>query len=230
MIIFEDKDLEAMVLSGNSCIAVPIEIYVAEGDEAKITTYSCFGKIAKAFEEIFKGKELSADALKWIDERIYADVKMFGYEHSLEDIHYMSEYSLTDSEKLKKCDTSKVTFINSENELRGCDISLIEGLVIDSESAVVVEDNKLVAIAAVNDVSFDDGGVELFVETDIEYRNRGYGSATVTALTEKLLSESICVRYKCAKNNGASVRLAEKCGFEKNGERYSYVCFAVDNN
>lgn len=227
MIIYEDRELEAMVLSGNSCIAVPFEIFVPTTGEAQITTYSCFGKIAETFEEKFNGDLLSADALNWLDRKIYADVKMFGYEHCLEDIHFMSEYSISDSAKLKKFDTSDVLIISSENELEQYDISLIDGLVINDESAVIIKDNKLVTIASANDVSFEDGSIELFVETDSDYRNKGYGATAVCALSERYLEKRISVRYKCAKNNHASIRLAEKCGFEKNGERYSYVCFAI---
>ena len=227
MIIYEDRELEAMVLAGNSSIAVPFEIFVPETGEAQITTYSCFGKVAEKFEKMFAEDLLSADALNWLDCKIYADVKMFGYEHCIEDIHFMSEYSLSDVSKLRKNETSEVVLVNSENELAQYDLSLIEGLVIDDECAVIVKDNKLVSIACANDVSFEDGSIELFVETDGDYRNKGYGAATVSTLSEKYLEKGIIVRYKCAKNNHASIRLAEKCGFEKNGERYSYVCFAI---
>ena len=227
MIIYEDRELEAMVLSGDSCIAVPFEIFVPTSGEAQITTYSCFGNIAEKFVELFADNMLSSDALNWLDRKLYADVKMFGYEHCLEDVHFMNEYSLSDATLLKKCDMDDVMIVSSEVELEQYDLSLIDGLVIDDESAVIVKDNKLVSVASANDVAFEDRSIELFVETDSDYRNMGYGAATVCALSEMYLARGISVRYKCAKNNHASIKLAEKCGFEKNGERYSYVCFAI---
>ena len=40
--------------------------------------------------------------------------------------------------------------------------------------------------------------------------------------------KGIKVKYECAKSNFASVKIAEKCGLKYTGERYSYVCYAVD--
>lgn len=230
MINLEDRELEAMVLSGNSCIAVPVEINVPVDSEAQITTYSCFYKIAEEFERLFKDKLLSADALNWLDKKIYTDVKMFGYKHYFEEIHMMCEYTLENVSQLYKHNSNDVTFISSEADLVGCDTSLIDGIVMEKEAAVIIKDGKLVSIACINDVSFDDGSVELYVETDSDYRGNGYGAATVSALAEKYLCKGVAVRYKCAKSNDASIKLAEKCGFIKNGERYSYVCFAIGEN
>ena len=230
MIYLEDRELEEMVLSGKSCIAVPIEIYVPENGEAQITTYSCFYKIAEEFERLFKNDLLSEEALNWLDQKIYTDVKMFGYEHSFDDIHMMSEYSMNSIDQLCKFKNDDVFLIKSESDIYLYDNSLIVGISIDKEAAVVIKDNKLVSISCINDVSFDDGSVEIYVETDAEYRNKGYGAAAVSLIAEKYLNKGITVRYKCAKNNIASIKLSEKCGFIKNGEKYSYVCFAIENN
>lgn len=230
MICFEDRELEEMVLSGNSCIAVPIEIYVPLDAEIQIITYSCFGKVAEEFQRIFKESPLSEKAIEWLDQKIYSDVKMFGYEHSFEPIHMMSEFVISKLSQLQKVNTCDVEFVSSESDLAEYDISLIEDISVDRDAAVVIKDNKLVSIACVNDVSFDDDSVELFVETDSEYRNIGYGSAVVSAIAEKYLKKGLTVRYKCARSNEASVKLANKCGFVKCAERFSYVCFAVEEN
>lgn len=230
MIIFEDRELESIVLSGHSCIAVPIEVYVPAGDEMQITTYSCFGKIAEEFKRLFENDPFSNRALNWIDQKIHSDMKMFGYEHCYDDIHMMMEYNLTDLDQLNKFTDDDIRFINNDIELYEYDASLIEGISIDNEAAVIIKDGKLVSVSCINDVSFDDDSVEIFVETDEEYRNRGFGAATVSAIAENYLKNGITVRYKCAKANKASISLAEKCGFEKTGERFSFVCFAVEDN
>ncbi len=216
-----------MVLAGNSCIAVPVEIYLQEGKAPVITTYSCFGKIAEEFEAIFGHDVIASDALNWLDEKLYSAVKALGYEHCYDDIHMLSEYSISALSQLRNRDEA-VLVIKDESELDGLDTALIDGIAVDKEAAVVVKDGKLVSIACANDVPFEDDSVELFVETDAAYRNLGYGAATVSTLAELYLKKGITVRYKCAKNNDASIRLAEKCGFEKNGNRYSYVCYAVE--
>ena len=40
MLCFEDKELEASVLARQSCVAVPLEIYIPVSGEVQITTYS----------------------------------------------------------------------------------------------------------------------------------------------------------------------------------------------
>ena len=230
MIVYEDRELEAMVLSGGSCIAVPFEIFVPESGERQITVYSCFAKIAEKYENMFADSLLSTDALNWLDQKIYADVKMFGYEHCYDDIHMMMEFQLSELSQLCKFDDSDVEFINNDSELYDIDASLIEGLNIDDGAAIIIKDGKLVSVSCINDVSFDDGSVEIFVETDSEYRNRGFGTSTVYSIAKKYLEKGVSVRFKCAKTNNASINLAKKCGFVKTRGRYSYVCFAIDEN
>lgn len=228
MICYEDKELEELVLSGDSCIAIPIEIFRSEDNEIKITVYSSFYKIAEEFVSKFKDDPLDANALNWLDDELYAIAEELGYEHCADDIHYVCEYESNNTEI--PWNTSIAKIINNYIDIADYNTELIDDIIIDDIAAVVVENNKVVAIACANDVSFDDDSIELFVETDEKYRGRGYGTAVVAKLTEYYLKNNIGVRYKCAKNNIASVRLAEKCGFRKCGERYSYVCYAKEEN
>lgn len=229
MIRTEDRELEAMVLAGNSPIAVPIEIFIYEDGSSDITVYSCFESIAEEYQRLFDGKLLSVEAKKWLDEKLHATVKEFGYEHFDEDIHHLYEFSMCDISKLNNSDVKfEAKVINGTSELKGVDTALLDAYLINRSAAVVISDGKLVAVACENDITFDDRSVEIFVETDEAYRNKGYGYAAVCAFTEYYLKQGIHVRYKCAVSNDASVALANKCGFEKNGERYAYVCYAFD--
>ncbi len=230
MILLEDKELEAMVLSRNSCIAVPIEVYIPEEGETVITVYSCVADVAKEYESKFSDGLLKSNALKWLDDKLYATAKEFGYVHFEEDIHFLAEYRIDDESQLHKNCLADAKIISDESELEGIDLSLIENIIPNGNTAVVIRDGKLVAAAAANDVVFEDSSVEIYVETAPEYRNRGFGAAAVAELALMYLKRGMCVRYKCAKNNLPSIKTAEKCGFVKIGERYSYVCFATDEN
>ena len=229
MIIIEDKDLEDAVLAGDSCIAVPFEIWMPEQGESQITVYSYFENIAGMYETFFKDALFEADALKWLDDRLYATVKSLGYTHAFEDVHFLEEYVIDELSQLHKQSTfADVKIIESESELDCADISLVSDIFIGGKTAIITDGDKLVSVACLNDVSFEDESVEIYVETDPLYRGRGYGTAAVEALTRALLEEGNIVRYKCSVNNHASKQVAEKCGFKKTGRRYSYVCYSID--
>ena len=229
MIIFEDRELEASVLAGRSCIAVPFEIWVPECGESQITVYSCFEHTANMFETLFARAPFEADALKWLDDKLYATVKEFGYIHAEEDIHHLCEYLADDLSQLhKQGSCADVRIVYCDAEIEAVDKSLIEDIYIDDASAIVVQDGVLACIACLNDVTFEDGSVEIYVETKPEYRRRGFASEAVEILAEYCLKKGLSVRYKCAENNIGSISVAEKCGFVKTGERYSYVCYSID--
>lgn len=231
MILIEDRELEAAVLARNSCLAVPVEIWKPVAGEAQITVYSCFEKIAREFEQKFSGCMFEADALNWLDEQLSATVKEFGYMHCFEDVHFLSEYYMTDMSQLQKSSNSAdVKIIDNEEGLADVDTELISDVVVDSKAAVVIRDGKLVCISTANDVTFEDNSIELYVETHNDHRGKGYGTAAVKALAELYLKQGLTVRYKCAKTNLPSIALAYKCGFIKTGEKYAYVCYAIDEN
>lgn len=229
MLRIEDKELENMVLSGNSVIAVPVDIYCSAEGECEITVYSCIENIIEEFAKQYEGNLFSADAINRLDELLYATVKEFGYVHSDESIHHTYEFYIDNAEKLNKyAEKSNVRIIDANTDLNGIDTGLINDFYINDKAAVIIEDNKIVSVACENDISFDDDSIEVFVETDEEYRNKGYGCAAVCAFAEYYLKSGITVRYKCSVDNKASIALAAKCGFERGGERYSYVCYAID--
>ena len=68
MLRFESPELERSVLSGESCIAVPIEIYVPVCGEPVVTAYSFCGNAARSAIEKFGDDILSDRALEYIDK------------------------------------------------------------------------------------------------------------------------------------------------------------------
>ncbi|MGA2110761.1 MAG: GNAT family N-acetyltransferase [Anaerolineales bacterium] len=66
---------------------------------------------------------------------------------------------------------------------------------------------------------------EVFVHTEPETRERGYGRSVVSGLCAELLSEGLTPLYHVEPDNEASVRLAQGVGFRDSGER-EFACVA----
>lgn len=78
-------------------------------------------------------------------------------------------------------------------------------------------ENRLLAAAGVNWQSAD--WAEIFVQTDPEVRERGYGRSVCAALCRHLLEEKKGILYAVEEKNASSLRLAAGIGFEDAGER-----------
>ncbi len=228
MIRLENKDLEESVLSGDSCIAVPLEVFQGTDGKIEITTYSFCKELAGEFLSKFGTDIFSPDSLIWVNEKFGAIMDKLGYEHYSHEGELMLEYILTSSDKLYGgCE--QVTRMIDDNSVlselcrnTGCDIELND----DGEDVIFIveKDGKILSYAGMNDVVYSDRSVEISVETDEEHRRRGLGSACVTALSKHILDNGRNVRYKCSAFNRPSYLLAEKCGFKLEGKRYSYIC------
>ena len=230
MIRFEDKELENMVLAGESCIAVPFEIFIPSSGEPIITIYSFLKDVAEKFESRFADDLLSADALNWLDDQLSARVKDINYAHADDSSHHLLEYEADDCKIcLDENVLGKVLLVTENDFPKGLDLSYFEDYNVEqSTSALFLEDDKVVCVATTNDTVFDDKSVEICVETLPGYEGRGFGTATVAVLCSFYNKDNVKVKYECAKSNIASVKVAEKCGFSLKGERYSYVCYAVE--
>lgn len=229
MIVVENPKLEQSVLKGISCIAVPVEVFVPQKGEAIVTTYSFCVDVAGRWEEKHKDELLSDAAVECLKADFETIAENIGYRYFLSENEYMLEYKFTPDMRLtKSTDEIKVHKISSNAVLSklcaasGCDIEIAD----DGEDILfaVVEDGMLCAYAGMNDVIYDDGSVEISVETAPEHRRQGYGLACVEALVTHLVNKGITVRYKCSKLNAPSSALAEKCGFVLDGKRFSFVC------
>lgn len=235
MIVIENEALEKSVLSGVSCIAVPVEAFVPSAGEPVITTYSACADVAKEWENKFSHDILCGESVDWIENRMTAFAEKLGYRHFESENEYMTEYvylpymqmaNRGSGAKVHKISSNAVLSELCENS--GCDIEIAD----DGEDVIfaVVEGGCILAYAGMNDVIYDDNSVEISVETAPDCRRLGYGSACVSALTEHLLSKGVTVRYKCSRDNKASCALAEKLGYRLEGRRYSFVCERVYAN
>jgi RimJ/RimL family protein N-acetyltransferase len=79
------------------------------------------------------------------------------------------------------------------------------------------QDERLLAAAGINWQSPD--WAEVFVQTNPETRERGYGKSVCSALCALLLETKRSVLFAVEENNTPSIRLARSLGFEDTGER-----------
>ncbi len=229
MTVAENEKLEQSVLKGISCIAVPVEVFVPQKGEPVVTSYSFCIEAADKWERQFREDLLSLKALECLKSDFAAIAENIRYRYFESENEYMLEYEFTSDMQMANDENGiKVHKISSNAVLAelcaasGCDIEIAD----DGEDVLfaVVEDGKICAYAGMNDVIYEDGSVEISVETAPDQRRKGFGLACVMALSKYLVNKGITVRYKCSKDNTASSALAEKCGFALSGRRFSFVC------
>ena len=102
MLRFESAELEKEVLSGGSCIAVPIEIFVPTRGEPIVTAYSFCEDAARRLIEKFGDDLLSDKALKYTDGEFKAIAENIGYRHDEHENQMILEYEMRDMSQLNK--------------------------------------------------------------------------------------------------------------------------------
>lgn len=226
---FEDAELEEFVMQGDSCIAVPFEVFVPEDSEWVVTVYSAFESVAAEFAERFCDAPLGPEAEDFIKEKLTEPMRAAGYEHDERYCQRLIHFAADSSTHIAECEIKAVK-ISTNDEFEQYYNSATRDVELDDEDELdvcfaVVENGNIVSFAAVNDIS-DDDFLEINVETSAESRGKGYAAAAVSALTRYLISKGEKVSYKCRVTNAASCRVAEKVGLKKIGESYSFVCYS----
>ena len=143
------------------------------------------------------------------------------------DINYGKNciYKLTRREDVKKSlilDSSEVLMPEGEYEsLIDVDVTALESGCL---AFATVIDGVIVSIASENPYREDENTVNIGVETADGYTKKGYGASNVAALSYYLLDTGMTVEYTVDNQNDASIRLAERVGFEK--DRFVINVFA----
>lgn len=120
----------------------------------------------------------------------------------------------TGAQKLEKCHLELVNLTNFE---------LVELLNLNLPSYIIIKDDKIVAIATVNE-SFDDKSpYELTVECHHSYRRKGYAKDCLTSLMCALTDKPFVYVTSCY--NRASIALAGSVGLCEQGKFYAYTVF-----
>jgi len=90
---------------------------------------------------------------------------------------------------------------------------------------VHISDEKIVALASVNQHSPEQMRLELTCECAREYRRNGYARSVLIALIEHLKQKGNSVVYCCSRYNYASVALAKSIRLLYSGKFFAYSVF-----
>jgi N-acetylglutamate synthase-like GNAT family acetyltransferase len=232
MIRLEDKELEDYVLGDECHIAMPFELHRKSSGENEIITYSFTVKIAEEFEKRFGDNPFTTEARKYLSDELKPIMEKLGYDcaDAVDKVHY--EYRCTSPDKSKILPMCEIIdTLDGENY---GDIPLDEFSLDSSDEsdrmAVIREDGKIVCFAGLNDIAEEDGCAEITVECDSNYREKGYGSSCVAALTDYLLSLGNNVKYVCTEDNIPSIKTAEAVGFVLYDKCLPFVCYRDTEN
>lgn len=229
-ILIEDKFTEDAVMDGEMCISVPFEITILSSGEKYVRCLSCFKGVADEFVKKFGNDPFSRDAKDFVRAELFDKMNSIGYETDADERGHLVYYS-ADETFVPTADTAAIetVMLSVTSEFDNYKIpdsmfaELDDGDELDVCFAVVLDD-RIVSYAAINDMS-EDGSLEINVETEPEYRGKGFGSAVVSALVNYLVSKGEKVSYCSEKNNASSISVAQKIGLRFEKESYSFVYY-----
>ena len=220
MIVLEDKEFEKAVFEQASPIAVPVQLTIGQDGALKTLTFSYTRDIAEEFEARYASDPLGEEALTWLAETLKARMLPHGYDEIDVESYPLYDYrraDLNEDAVLPACELISTL----EGEEWDDDLALDEFILdpanpIDRMAVMRDADGKIVCYAGLNDISEDEGLLEINVECAEEYRRRGYGTSCVVKLTDYLESlDGAVVQYITSHLNIPSIRLAEKAGLTK---------------
>lgn len=236
MIRLENYELEKEVMGERLHIALPFDITVYENETTAekridLLVYSFCSGIAEEFMRRFVDDPLGEEASAWLRAQI--DPLMEGYETADTDCHYFEfrTYDLPEQNSEPAEYISELLpedYSNADSSLE-LDAFEIETDNPDDGMAVVRENGRIVAFAAVNDVQ-EDALIEINVETAVDCRRRGYGLACTVCLTRHFNNMGKGVKYICDTDNINSVCLAQKAGFTLHSTRFPLVYYRIDSD
>lgn len=147
------------------------------------------------------------------------------FSNILEDFEVKAMYRMCKDTKLNTSnskaillnDDTKHYFMNTGNKAR--DVSFKENKweqlksIVDTEMVYIVPaDNKIISMAFTSDIY--NKGANIVVNTNEQYRRKGYGKMAVASLTNSILEKDFLPIYFVNVNNHASINLAKSLGYE----------------
>lgn len=229
MVKLEDKQFEDYIIETSSHIAMPFELHMRNGG-IEIISYSFTRQIAEEFEERFASDPFSAEAKRFLIDKLTPVMNELGYdtEGANDRIHLEYRCDKADTAKiLPECEIISTLDGEKWDELPLDEFSLDPEDITD-RMAVIRVGGRIVCFAGLNDISEDDGYIEVTVECCEDYRHRGYGVSCIAKLTDYLLSLGERVKYICVEENYASRAAAESAGFALYDRCMPFVCYRYD--
>ena len=228
--IYEQKDDEAFVLSGDFDIAIPFSFALySDSAEPQIKVFPSLRPLAEEFAAKFAGALFSDEAIAWVKEKFGPYLTEKGFEPGEEADDYFVNYRLEHAGGPVQPTTRQIGEVGALENLTGYDIDALEQFGHLCFATVV--DGKIVSAACTNSPVFDDtegDDVEIGVETAPGYEGHGYGRSNVAALSAALKAHSCTALYECASKNIASMKLVQALGGVEYARNYYIVGIRAD--
>jgi RimJ/RimL family protein N-acetyltransferase len=228
LLIHEDPFFEEAAMSGDFDVIVPVSIFVpANGDEQIITAYNAVWDICEEYEKKNSDDILNAKSLGELCRDIVPIVREMDYDVDLKGSRVILEYRIDSVNEAVEMYSRRSTIVRFAEEIEDLEWPLLHVPDSDDEDpcSIVSENGVVCAFAGINDFS-DDDSVEINVETALEHRGKGCGTAATAGLVKFLIEDGNTVAYNCAESNKASSAIARKLGMTLKGKRFSVVCYA----
>ncbi len=210
----------------NFDVVLPLGLTLSPDGERTVTTFDetlDAGELLEALpsEEIFTEKTKEA-----LTELLAERFSELGYDMR---VVFATEFRISDREKVNKRlilpSTEPLLPENDYENLTECEPDpLDEGLLCFGS----VIDGRIVSAASENPHDPDDTVIDIGVETNEAYENRGLAASNTASLAYYLLDPGITVTYIAENDNVPSLRVAEKVGFEPNIRELRIVCEAKE--
>ncbi len=206
-------------------IAVPLTIW-EEGGKTDIRVWPRLAPLARRCERRYRDNLFSDEAIAYLMAGASVYLAKKGYTvdpvvERREHILYSDGKERAIPKGIEAVPLSEEIIAENEN-LTEYDLptTLAAGVV----AYVVIDGGKIVSIASTNE-PMEEGEVtemEIGVETHPDHQGKGYGTACVTALTNRLLERKIHTKVHIEYDNTSSLRLFEKAGYTHAG-RVMYI-------
>ena len=202
MIIREEKEYEDFILKEGD-LAVPLIIKKYGQRDIRIETFDISSDIAEMILDQYPEDPLCTECLEKAGDLLDPVMHKAGFGREKDKGLYCS-YILK-----KPGGQGKESFIDREKR-----------------TAYVKRDGIIAAESGICDIENDEN-VEIYVECDPKYRNRGFGTDCVLTLSSFLFNECgvKAVKYEFTEDNIISKKLAEKAGFSEEYRYYPFVYY-----
>ncbi len=229
--IYEQRDDEALVLSGEFDISIPFSFAFYKGcTDPDIKVYPSLRSHAEEFLSRFDGDALFTDgAVSWAKEHFGSFLLDLGFELGEESDDYFINYRIEKpNTDFVLCSTQPMGCVGELENLTGYDFDALWSFGHMCFATVI--DGKIVSAACTNSPVEDGvtfGAIEIGVETAPMYEGKGFGRSNAAALAAALASRGCTALYECASKNTASVRLIERLGGVEYAKNYYIVGMKV---
>lgn len=206
-------------------LAIPLEVREVEG-KTYIRVWPRLAPLARKYQHTYQGELFSDEAIRFLVEggTPYLNKKGYQVDPTIERREHILFGDAKERPIPKGIEVVPLSEeIIAENE-NLTEYDLVATLAAGVVAYVVIEDGKIVSIAATNEPMFVGiYAVEIGVETAPLYQGKGYATACVCALTNHLTKEEIKTEAHIEYDNPASLRVFERAGYTKAGRAYYLV-------